>query len=492
MRNAVTYGTWACDLGLCWLALERTGADAWRLTERDRVPAEVVASKRLIRGLPKSLRKGAGVLPGGVVKTAVTRLPRFRGKELRAAVLGWAAREEGVPVEELAVTWRVLDAAGKEQETVEVFLAYARQADVDEAMGSFARVGLTPELLLPDFMVLDRFLRTMQPELEQLSAWAVVHLDQHDSFIGITMNGCPLLHRALPRDLSGGDEPQAYVGRLLTEIHRSLSFARQTEQSPQIGAIYVGGDPALTGLLAAELREAQTVPVTEWSLDAWVDAGDEALPPRAVVATAAAILASFRERPYNLLPQPGSLALAPRTRRRLALGAAAAVAAALPLLTAGALVAEHLNARRVETAQRLLERYRPAIEAAVEADRRYRLSLAREEVIASHTPAVDLEQVLLDVARRTPPQITFATMNLVPSGEGMVLQLVGESSDASHGVAQQAFLDFVAALDGSGRLSRTERPGRLVIDEVVGDNQARKRVDFSLEYRVNDRRREDG
>ena len=64
MRPSTTYGMRLCDLGLCWLALERRDRLAWRLTERDRVPVEVLESKRLIRGLSKTLRKGAGVLPG--------------------------------------------------------------------------------------------------------------------------------------------------------------------------------------------------------------------------------------------------------------------------------------------------------------------------------------------------------------------------------------------------------------------------------------------
>ncbi|HRX51941.1 MAG TPA: hypothetical protein P5571_11290 [Candidatus Krumholzibacteria bacterium] len=492
MRPSTTYGMRICDLGLCWLALERRDRLAWRLTERDRVPVEVLESKRLIRGLSKTLRKGAGVLPGSAVKTAVVRLPRLRGKELRAAALGWVAREEKLPAERLAVTWRVLDDAEAGAETLNVFLAYALRDVVDAAMAQFGRVELEPELLLPDFMILDQCLRTLRPELNELSAWALVHLDQRDSFIGITMNGSPLLHRALPKDLSDGAEPEAYVGRLATEIHRSLSFARQTEQSPNIGGIFVSGDPALTDLLAAELRDSQPVPVTPWSLDAWVDTGGEVLPPRATVPMAAAILTSLKERPYNLLPERSAFYVPPARRMRLAVGATAAVAAALPLLTAGALLQETMSERRVESARRQLEMCRPAIDAAMDADRRYRLSLAREDVIATHGRHAGLEQVLLDVARRTPPQISFESLELVPRGDGLVLQLVGESADDRHAVAQQAFLDFVAALDACERLDRTPLPGRLVIDEVDAEHGVRKRVDFSLEYRVIEQRRNDG
>ncbi len=491
MKKKVAYGLKLDGENLSWLSVERQDQERWRLEGHGQVALDAVAMPIAVDGFPGPQQLGMGILPGTKVKTAISRLPRFRGKAMDRAVKGWAACEENVQADELALTWSVIeDAQESKNDMVNVFMAYTAQSTIDESMATFERAGLEPNVMLPDFMILDQYLRSTWPELVDLQAWSTVHLDKSGSFVSIASDQSLLMHRALPQDHSNGADDTDYVQRLATEISRSLSFARQTEQNPGIGNIFISGETHLVDLLSAELQSSQHLPVTPWSVTDLFETDSSALGTETLVPLAGAVLSALGDSRFNLLPTARRSLLSACARRRLSRGMAATMAIAVPAFVVMSLAAEHKSAGRLEQARARWDAVAPAIEAATEADQQLRLALEREKVIADHTAGADgLEDLLVDLAVSTPPQIRFESLKIVRNGDSTILQLSGVSTDDQNAGAQQAFLSFVATLDESESLVRTKQPGKLTIGEVKKDESQSKRVIFSLEYLVDTNKR---
>ncbi len=497
MKRRTSYGILREENGLAWMSVESAKDGNRRLEGRGLIPDSAESSRSPETGFPGSSQPGIGVIPGDWVKTHVTRLPQLRGTEMLRALKAWVAREDGVQVEDLALAWRILDDEGQDRQgEVSVYLAHASREKVDEAMSAFESRGLRPRVLLPDYLVIDQYIRAMLPEVADLKAWSFVHLDGNDSFLCVATSRSLLLHRSLPKDLSQGADEAEYIERLATEILRSVHRARQSQSNLVIESVFLSGDERLSELLATELRSSQPARVSIWKIADGIESGDSPLGANATIPAAAALVASLDVSGLNLLPKRRKGIQNPRTIRRVAIAAASLAAILLPLAVGGSLFAERQSIKRMEQARRSLEDLQPVITEAEATDRRWRGTVEREDVIGNYSIGADgLERVLADLALRTPVQIRLDELKILLRGEEIVLQVSGESSDDKHADAQEAFLVFVASLDDSKFLSRTEEPGKLTISEVVEDDEVdeeessrvtRKRVVFSLEYEIED------
>jgi len=413
---------------------------------------------------------------------------------MRRAVKGWAAREGGARLDDLSLAWRVLDEPeGLRRDGVEVFMAHASKQKVDDAMAEFESCGSRPRLLLPGYLVLDRYIRALHPAVEGLKAWSFIHLDEDGGFLCVSTNRCLLLHRSLPRDLSGGAEEDAYADRLATEVLRSVQRSRQSQANLEIGAILISGDRRVGERLASALAAAQKADISTWSIADLVEIDDPSSEGDLTIPVAAAVVASLESWDFNLLPKRRKGSLSTAATRRIAIAAAVMAGILLPLAVGGGLVARKRSLQRLRRARADMEALQPSIDSARRADRIWRGVVDRERVISEHERAGGgLERVLSDLALRTPAQVRLENLKVLRRGGKTLLQLSGESRDDKHADAQKAVLDFVASLDESKYLERSRQTEKLTIGETggdgtwesEGDSLMAKKVLFSLEFRI--------
>jgi len=480
MKRQFSYALRREDEGLRRLSLERIDEGRWRLLDSDQTRAS---------------HPGAVVLPGSIVQTGIAKLPRLRGGEMLRALKAWAARESEIPLDDLAISWRILDEneSGREGK-VDVFYAHCSQKLVDETLADCEKHGLRPEILLPDFLVIDQLLRTVRPEIAGLDAWSFVHLGEHVSFICVATPRALLLHRTVPMDSAQCVGVDEHVERLVTGIQRSIHRVRQSKANLAIEALFLSGEEDLLAPLAEKLRSSQEAEVSVWRIADLIESEAAPFAPEAMIPAAAALLASMGAANFNLLPERRKGLPDARTVRRLSVAAAVLAAMLVPLAVGGSLLAERRSSRQVETMKAELETMKPAIAEAEAIDLRWRSALERERVVAEQGRETEgLELVLADLALRTPAQIRLKNLKVLHHGDAAILQIGGESRDDKHADAQEAFLAFVASLEDSELLSRGELPGQLRIEEIEseeGEGEVpmesirRKQVVFSLEYRI--------
>lgn len=471
--------------------------------EEGRWAIEILESGRMEEGPSGELRAQLGIkgrpltlMPEGKeVRHALTSLPRLKKKELNLAVGGWVAREEGTSVEEWRVAWDERRRPDPDPERTDAFILYAPREKMDACADRLQQWGGAPTRLLPDYLIVEQMFRLHGPDHTDLEGWNLVFVTQQEQFLCVSTHAGMILTRELPADLTGGVDEAEHIERLATEVDRSMFFARQTEYNPRIDKVIVCGDPALATALVAKLEEETNVAVGFWDLADHFVTTNGALEGAFLLAAMAAALAPEKSS-LNLLPGTGRTLLTPLVRRRLALAASTAALTLVPLLTVGGLLTGRIQDRYLRAAG---DRLDGALERAEEAKAVYRaeklLEDRRQHVLAAGENRQDFAGVLQHLAALTPAEVVFKDLRLREGPDGRPhIFLTGQSTSSLAAEAQQAFLTFQEALDGSEWLEGAGEPRKLVITVDDESGTQDKKVEFSLEYgiRANSKTAQDG
>jgi len=455
----------------------------WQITARE--------TGRMATGPSGELRRAIGtkgtplglVLNGKEVRNALTSFPRLKRKELNQALRGWVAREEGTPVEEWRVAWTELKRPDPDPERTDVFLLYSQEKELEAIRQRVLSWGGRSSRMIPEYTVLDEMFRQHGTGLEDWQGWNLVFVTGQEQFLCVANHEGMILTRDLPADLSQGTNPDEHVERLATEVDRSLFFARQTEYNPRIDRVVVCGDPILAAALVTKLDAETSVPAELWDLNTLFTMSGGALDDRAILPAMAAVLAT-RKGGLNMMPEARGSLLSPVLRRRLALAAATVAWTLVPLLTVGGLVTGRIQDHYLDAAE---TRMHEALVRAEEAKGIYRaeklLQDREKHIRAAQEFQRDYAGVLLHLAALTPEEIVFKDLRLRDGADGRPhLYLTGESSSDLVADAQQAFILFQGALNGSDLLAPVGEPRKLVISADREDGDSRQKVEFSMEY----------
>jgi Tfp pilus assembly protein PilN len=474
------------------LAVEvrRDGRGRWTVAHFERVPAGATPSIGLGRTLAREGGAVAWLLDDTEARTSVMALPPLKGRALQRAALGLVARADGggpeswnVGCEVLGPTRRI-GPAGDGPKLQDVFIVQASRPVVDEHLAEATRWGVRPGLMLPAHLMLDQLYRRHGPEGGDHSAWNLVFIGRDTSYLSISTRHSVLLTRRLPQDLSHGADPEEYLGRMATEIERSIFFARQTEHSPQVERIIVCGDHEMAPRVVERLQQQGLAPSLYWEIESLFVWGSAAPQPDDLPVVAGALLAS-EGMPCNLLTTQAHRALSAASRRRALVGVGAVGAAAVPLLLVGGLMTARIQGEYLDKANGRLREAQSRAAQAEEVYRAQRVLMARENRIAQFTAArPDLESVLRQVAVLTPPSVVFKSMRLKESEPGsFVLHLEGESAAASGADAQGGFVALLEALRACDFAVIDGEPRRMHMKP--GESRAGgERTVFSLDLRL--------
>ncbi len=463
------------------------GHGRWRIENLEQNQAAAGPSSTLASDLVKNPERLTMMVPGAEVRTSLISLPKLKKKEMGLAATGWVAREESAAHDEWCVSWREQrdDSKTDDKETKKIFLLYAPREDVNQQLALAEQWGGKPHRMLPDYMVLDAMFRRYHQKAKDLAAWNIVFVGEEDHFLCVSTPAGLLLTRPLPANLSDGADADEYYERLATEVDRSIFFARQTEFNPDIQRIIVCGDAELAHGLMEKLKEETTVPAEYWNLGDCFEWEGGHLNSRLILPAMTAALA-LKKSPFNLLPKQSRSLLGPVARRRLVLAASTAAVAMVPILVAGGFVTTEVQDRYLDRARQQLDQARARAEEAAEIYTAQRVLLTKEDHIATFAQNdTDYAGVLLHLANLTPGQIIYRDLRLKEANDGqLVLYLSGESKADTVVEAQQSFLDFQKALKSSGMLVAVGEPRKLVISTKAFKGVPVKKVEFSMEYRV--------
>lgn len=470
-----------------FLEVTASAADRWRVSAHETDHAGAGPSSGLAKSLAEAREQALWILPNDEVKTALATFPKLGRRELARALPGWIAREEGGAPEDWVLDSKaVAGQAGRAAtEQQDIFLLYTSRRVVENTQARAADWKIPSPGLLPGFMILDQFFRNHGPESSTLGVWNLVFLGRRDNFMCISTREHPLLVRPLPADLSEGKDRLEYLGRLTTEVDRSVSFARQTENSPQVERIIVCGQSELAHDLVRHMEQEMATPAQVWDLQSHFEGVYDRQDPDLLLPMAAAALA-FGERQFNLGPKQRREWPGPRARRRILLGTGTAAAALVPLLLVGGLVTLKVqDAYLLEARGRLPEATANSIRAG-DVYQAQRILLAREvrmNRFVAKSP--DFQSVLLRIAALTPAEVVYDDLRIRERPDGRYfLQLEGTAVAGTAQQAQQAFLTLLASLNECDFMAGAGEPKQMKIAGAKRDNRPVKSTFFSLEYQL--------
>lgn len=501
MKSRRGYGVQRRGSSRLVVEVDRKASGRWTVGCFERVDDGQAPSAALARSMAGDPRAVAWLLDDAEARTSLFELPPLKGRALERAAAGLIARAEGGGADDWALGCRLLGPRSGAQSARggdrlhDVLVVHAARQVVDAHLAAAATWGTPPGIMLPAHLALDQLYRRHGPEHGEHDAWNLVFIGREASFLCISMREHPLLTRRLPQDLSHGADLAEYLGRLATEIERSIFFARQTERSPHVERIIVCGDHVVAPRLVERLQQQGLAPALHWEIEKLFVWGSAVPEPDDLAAAGAALLACEGV-PLNLLARRARKALSTASRRRAAVGAGAIGLAAVPLLLVGGLATARIQGQYLEKAR---ERLAEAQERAGRAEAAYqaqRLLMAREEKIARYTASrPDLESVLRRVAVLAPSSVVIESLHLEELEPGQLrLRIDGESVAASGAGAQSGFVTFLEALRGSGFVTVRGEPRTMHIKPVDsgdggvdgGDSvDGSERTIFSLELSLN-------
>lgn len=486
MKPENTYCVQPHPGGFSVLEVGPAGDGRWRLLGREELDPGASLCAELAKPMQTPETPIAWLLPDDRVKSYISTFPRLGRKELARVVPGWVAREEGGTAAEWVLDWRILTGGRftAQDQQQELHLLYAAREVIDTAASRAAALQIRPTLMLPPFVVLDQFFRTHGPGAGDLSAWNLVFLGDRVSFLCISMRETLLLTRTLPLDLSGGSDPTEYLGRLATEVDRSISFARQTEQSPEVQKVLVCGDAKRATALVERMDRELSTPAEVWRLDELFEGLDPRDEPELQLALLAAVLAGTGC-DYDLGPHSGRHLLGRRGRRRAVVAAASFGVTLLPVLIVGSWITGRVQDAYLDQARVRLAEVSQEAQIAEDRYEIQRILLARQTRINRFREKnLDYEAVLLRIADLTPDPIVYDDLRIRELPDGRVfIELEGTSSARTAEAAQQAFLELQDALGRCDFLSGVE-PNRLEILGENGRDRALNSTVFSMEYQL--------
>ncbi|MBK8167091.1 MAG: hypothetical protein IPK64_14220 [bacterium] len=464
----------------------REARGRWTVGRFERVDDSQDPSPALARAMSRDPGGIAWLLDDTEARTSVLGLPPLKGRALERAVAGLIARGEGGTPDSWAIGCQLLGPrpggqAGGDARLHDVFVMYATRTIVDAQIAAATAWGTPPGIMLPAHLALDLLYRRHGPEHGEHEAWNLVFIGREASYLCISTREHLLLTRRLPQDLSHGADPAEYLGRLATEVERSIFFARQTERSPHVERIIVCGDHAIAPRLVERLQQQGLAPSLHWELESLFVWGANAPAPDDLPVAAAALLACEGV-PLNLLARRSGHALSAASRRRALVGAGAVGLAAVPLLLVGGLMTARIQGQYLDKARDRLAEAQARAGQAEAAYRAQRVLMAREERIVDYTAArPDLESVLRRVAILAPSSVVFKSLRMQEPETGQLrLQIEGESVAGTGTAAQSGFVEFLEALRASDFATLRGEPRTMHIKPV--DNQhGSERTVFSLE-----------
>ncbi|MCP4292671.1 MAG: hypothetical protein GY780_12655 [bacterium] len=473
--------------GFCAMTVSRQEKYRWRIEQLEQNKAEEGPSASLAKILDKNSDSLTMVVDGSEVTTSLVTLPKLKKKQMGLAAVGWVARTEATPADQWAVNWserpRLEGAPGNEQS--DVFLLYAQRSFVEQQQALPLKWGVSPNRMVPDFLALENMFRRYGPGHDELEAWNVVFVDGNNHFLCISTPSGLIMTRPLPEDLSNGADGDEYLARLATEVDRSIFFARQTEYNPNIQRIVVCGDSVLAQGLVERLKDETSVPAEFWDVSSLFDFEGGNLNSSLFLPAMAAVMATKPSK-SNLLPKKSKSLFNPVVRRRLLVASSTAAAVVVPILAVGGFLTSSIQDQYLEKAHRHLDEAQILADEATQIYVAQKVLQAKEEHIrTAKENERDFAGVLLHLASLTPGEIIFKDLRLKENSSGeLVLQLIGVSNSQQNQMAQQAFVDFQKALDDSEILKATGEPRKLVIAAETDEGKDIKKVEFSMEYRV--------
>lgn len=490
MKNKRGFGIHRQESGRLAVAVRRDGRGTWIVEQFERVPVGSTPSNSFQRAVAREAEAVAWLLDDTEARTTVASLPPLKGRALERAVLGLAARTDGGTPDSWCIGCQVLgsarrggsDSGGRKLQ--DVFTVQAARELVEEQLAEALRWGFRPGAMLPTHLILDLLYRRHGPENGDHGAWNLVFIGHQVSYLCISTREHVLLTRRLPQDLSAGADQDEYLGRVATEIERSIFFARQTELSPHVERIIVCGDHAMGPRVVERLQAQGQAPALFWDIaDMFV--WGAVTPVADDLPVAAGALLACDGYPYNLLARPTRGFLSKQSRRRALVGAGAVGAAAVPLLLVGGLLTARIQGDYLGKANGRLREAQARAGQAEAAYQTQRVLMARENRIAQFTAGrPDLESVLRQVAVLTPASVTFKSLRLEEPEPGRFsLRLEGESAAVDGGGAQAG---FVQLMDGLRRCRFAEvdgEPERMHIRPREGETSGERTV-FSVALRL--------
>ena len=469
------------------VGLSRTGPRSWQVEELAAAGADAALPAGFLRGMNRYPANITWVAPDESVRSLLVSLPLLKGKELDRAIGGWVSRQEGKPIEDLALSWRPLGPSREKgaEARQDVYTLVMAMADRDEQSALAAALQVKPARILPGFVLLDQLFRLAGPEASDLKGWALVYLGDDENFLTISTRESMLLTRALPQDHSEGREMPQFLQRLATEIERSRFFVRQGSQSPDVQRVIVCGDPAQAGPLAALLNEQGAIGAVHWTAEDLFSWQGEPADPEYLIPLAGAAL-SLEKPEFNLLPMPRRSLLGTVGRRRVLVGTGALAAALVPLLVIGSVVTARIQAGYLEDAHHRLDQAQADARKAAEVYKTHRLLTAKEACLDwLARDRVDLESLLVKLSAITPDPVMFHDLRIWEGQDGLVrLHIEGDSRGKSAESAQSGYLDFQAALSGVEFLEKFREPRVLEIKTVTNKGESTPRTMFSLDLEI--------
>ncbi len=485
MKQKIRFSIQPHPEGNTLLEIRSLESGRWRLVGRQEC-ADGDAASPLLQRMAVPETAAAWLLPNDEVKSFVTAFPRLGRKELQRAVPGWVAREEGGKPADWATVWRPLadGRSGSKSEQEDLYLLYSARECIDRQLAQAAHWGLKPTLMLPPYIVLDQFFRKYGPEADDLEGWNLVFLGHRESFLCISTRESLLLTRPLPVDLSDGADPREYLGRLVTEVDRSVSFARQTEQNPNIERMIVCGDQRRCGDLVELMAKELSMPAIAWNLDDHFEDVDAREAPELRLALLAATLAGDPS-VLHLGPRAGRQFLSRRGRRHALVASGALGLALIPLLMVGGWITGRVQDNYLDRARTRMSMVIDQAQAAQDQYWTQRVLLARQmrmNRFLEKNP--DYETVLLRIADLTPQQVIYEDLRIREQPDGRIfVELEGAASAGTAAEAQRSFLALRKALDDCDFLSGGE-PDQI---EILGRNGRDRQMNaavFAMEYQL--------
>lgn len=486
MRNKRGYSVQRQGTSRLVVEVGREARGRWTVGRFERVDGAEDPSPALARDMARSPAAVAWLLDDTEARTAVYGLPPLKGRALQRAAAGLVARAEGGGTDAWALGCQLLGPRPGGQgdggaRLHDVLVLHAARTIVDAHVAAATAWGTPPGIMLPAHLALDLLYRRHGPGHGEHEAWNLVFIGEEASYLCISTREHLLLTRRLPQDLSHGADQEEYLGRLATEIERSIFFARQTERSPQVEQIVVCGNHDVAPRLVERLQQQGLAPSLHWEIESLFVWGSAVPGPDDLPAAAAALLACEGV-PLNLLGHDGRRTLSAASRRRVLVGAATIGLAAVPILLVGGLLTARVQGQYLQKARgRLAEAQERAgrAEAAYQAQR---VLMAREARIAEYAAArPDLESILRRVAVITPPSVVFKSLRVQePDSSRLELLIEGESVAASGAEAQAGFVQFLESLRACDFASVRGEPRTMHLKPGAADD-ARERTVFSLE-----------
>lgn len=483
MKKRTGYCLRQDEHSLVGVSVVEAGA-GWRVEELAHTTPDGALPADLLAAMGKATTPVTWLMADDEASVSHLNLPRLRGKALARAFVGGLARDEGGRPEDWCVAWQQLTQTGRrqDQDRQPYILHYASRQIVNRHLDTAGRWGVDPQRMLPGHLALDLFYRAHGPERDDHKVWNLVFVGQKQHFLCVATRDSQLMIRNLPANLSAGEDGQEYLVRLAAEIDRSVFFARQTENSPEVERIIVCGDPALAAPLVDVLATSSAIPALHWPLENMFQWGLNEVIPDHFLALAGAAL-SLQKIPFNFLPERSRYHISRGFRRKLAVAATTCAATVVPVLLIGGMVTARVQETYMQRAQ---ARLHVAQAKARQAERAYDAQcvlLSREEHIRNYAHTrPDFESVLLRLAALTPEEVVFRSLQIREQEVGRFrLQLHGESRAATGERAQDAFLGLLAALDRSDFLQRVGEPRVMQIKPGQDEGADSKTTIFRLE-----------